>query len=1033
MPRPLEDVLFVRFREGREPAALAKVFDLLAPDLLRIARHLSGRVDEAEDLVQQTFLVAIERAATWNASLGLFPWLIGILTNQARLRHRRAARAVDAARLRTTPSEGPDATAERGELTTAIARAVEELGEVYQPVLHLHLFHGLNAKEIGEALGRPAGSVRTQIVRGLEHLRRALPMGLGVVTVTALESGRGLVAMREVVLARAVETCSAVGAGIGVAVSFGGLLAMKKMAVVLSALLVVLLGTLDFWPRATDDAPARPGVGGGGVALTQAPPSGAASGDAATTSLPLASRTPATASETTGSLRVAVRGPLAQSISLRESVAVSGTGEPLRGALVLAWPGTADEAIEDDSWRRAHTDQNGVAALADLAVGTWRVQARAGVRATSAVQTVVITAAATSACDLDIAMAGKVQGLVVDEAGQPVGEAEIWAGDDIAGQAEAPDRLLRLAARSAADGTFTTVQAAGEERIAARKSGYAASWAHPTATLGDGEVTLVLRRGGASVAGVVVGADERPVANAVVGMQLQGEQYHRADDGTLVAPHLPALLRTDSAGRFAANDLAPGSYACRVGSPRHVYATVQFAVADGGHRDLRVQLEPAVRFVGRVRDPHGNGIVGAYVWITANGGSTSTTRTARDGRFVFPRVTAPPFVVAAARRTSGSVARHAVAGTKPGDLECELTLDQMPAIRGRVRTEAGAALAGWWVAALDAAGGSLVSAETGGDGSFALEDLGTGLFTLVVCHARDGQGSPACTRTGVVAGGDPLELVVPTSALPQAIIRGRVVDPDGRALADAWVELIDAEGAPSTPVAVDATGAFRLESLRQGTYRLVASSPGRLRSVTKVELAHAQALDVVALALAPEASMRVRYLRPDGTPWRNRPPVPWLQNDRGEWLMAGRLGGVAYAVDGDEVVVTGLSAGHYLVHGPQGDELVMPRREVTLVAGATAQLEIQVAVGRHRTLRFAATPETDPAPTLHVEVRDAAGQVVRRADLARGFSRAFAHSQAFVPGRYEVTAHTDAGTRYRASIVVDARRRAGEIEVPIAR
>lgn len=1032
MHRPPEDDLFIRFRDGREAAALAKVFDLLAPELLRIARHLSGRVDEAEDLVQQTFLVAIERAGTWDASLGLFPWLIGILTNQARLRRRSAARAVDPQRLATPPSEPPDATAERAELTTAIARAVEELGEVYQGVLHLHLFHGLNAKEIGAALGRPAGSVRTQIVRGLAHLRRALPVGLGVAAVTALGSGRSLAAMREVVLARALESGAAVG-GVGVVASLGGLLAMKKTVVVFSALVATLLGTLVFWPRATSEAPAQPGAGRDDLALTQVPVEGGAVDVGAAAPTHAVSRTPASTTERSGGLRVAVRGPLPQRVSSRESIAVSGTGEPLGGVLVLAWPGSADGASEDPSSRRMHTDQHGIATLADLAVGTWQVQARARVGTTSAVQTVELTAGAVSTCEFDLAMAGRVQGRVVDEVGHPVADAEVWAGDGITGRGETPDQLLRLATRSAADGTFTAVHATGEERIAARKSGYAASLSHPTATLGDGDVTLVLRRGGASVAGVVVGPDDHPIANAIVGIEPQGERLHRAADGTLLAPRLPALLRTDTAGRFATDDLAPGSYTCRVGSPRHVYTTTQFAVTDGGHRDLRVQLEPAVAFTGRVRDPDGNGVVGAYAWITTSTGSSITTRTGHDGRFAFPQVPAPPFVVAAARRADSSVARHAVASTKAEDLTCELTLEQLPAILGRVRTESGTALVDWRVAALDTSGAALASAATAGDGSFALADLGTGQFTLVVHQAAVGRGEPAVRQAGVVAGGEPLELVVPARALPQAVVLGRVVTESGRALADAWVELVDADSARSVPMAADDEGAFRLEALAQGTYTVVASSPGRLSSAWKVELAHAQTLDVGALVLAPEASLRVRYLRPDGTPWRNRPPVPWLRNERGEWLVAGRGGDVAYAIDGDEVVVTGLAAGRYHLHGPQGDELVIATREVTLVAGATARVEIPVAVGRHRTLRFATPPKTDPAPVLHVEIRAANGAVLLRMDMSRGFSTSFGHTQTFVPGRYEVSAHTDAGTRYGATFDVDDRRTAKEIEVPIAR
>jgi DNA-directed RNA polymerase specialized sigma24 family protein len=87
-PRPLEE-LFTRWRDAHELAALAEVFDRSAPELLQIARHLVRREAEAEDLVQATFLAALEGAERFDAARALVPWLVGILTHTAR-RSRRA-------------------------------------------------------------------------------------------------------------------------------------------------------------------------------------------------------------------------------------------------------------------------------------------------------------------------------------------------------------------------------------------------------------------------------------------------------------------------------------------------------------------------------------------------------------------------------------------------------------------------------------------------------------------------------------------------------------------------------------------------------------------------------------------------------------------------------------------------------------------------------------------------------------------------------------------------------------------------------
>src|SRR5436190_8460416 len=81
--------LFERYRSGHDLAALAEVFDRVSPDLLRVARHVAGRGVEPEDLIQATFLAAIERAETFDAERPLLPWLLGILVNQSRRVRRR--------------------------------------------------------------------------------------------------------------------------------------------------------------------------------------------------------------------------------------------------------------------------------------------------------------------------------------------------------------------------------------------------------------------------------------------------------------------------------------------------------------------------------------------------------------------------------------------------------------------------------------------------------------------------------------------------------------------------------------------------------------------------------------------------------------------------------------------------------------------------------------------------------------------------------------------------------------------------------
>src|SRR5262245_41201396 len=102
------DGAFARYRACGDSRALAAVFDAVAPELLRIALHLTQDRHAAEDLVQSTFLVAIEDRARWDQQRGVVPWLLGILANRAR-RHRR-----EQARARVRGRSGPAHAATEG-------------------------------------------------------------------------------------------------------------------------------------------------------------------------------------------------------------------------------------------------------------------------------------------------------------------------------------------------------------------------------------------------------------------------------------------------------------------------------------------------------------------------------------------------------------------------------------------------------------------------------------------------------------------------------------------------------------------------------------------------------------------------------------------------------------------------------------------------------------------------------------------------------------------------------------------------------
>ncbi len=230
--------LFLRYAKKGDAAALGKVFDLMAPELLGLALHLTRRTDLAEDVLQDTFLAAAESSQRFDPSREFAPWMIGILVHRARKVRESIAtnrlRAVEMEQLsaasedgRGASSEDPSKEAEADEVRTRVAAAIGSLLPPYREVVDAHLTEGLPPREIAPALGRAPGTVRVQLHRGLEQLRELLASreGIGGLEMLSLaptsalmysgDMARGLSAVKAELLASlpAMETAAAGAAG----------------------------------------------------------------------------------------------------------------------------------------------------------------------------------------------------------------------------------------------------------------------------------------------------------------------------------------------------------------------------------------------------------------------------------------------------------------------------------------------------------------------------------------------------------------------------------------------------------------------------------------------------------------------------------------------------------------------------------------------------------------------------------------------------------------------------------------------------
>jgi RNA polymerase sigma factor (sigma-70 family) len=161
--------------------SFARLFDAHARPL---RGYLAGRVGEhvADDLVAETFLVALRRRASYDPGLApIRGWLYGIATNLLRnhVRHEvRGFQATARARGDVGSAEAHDsmvvARVDAETRMRSVAGALTALSEEERDVLLLTSWAGLEPAEVASALGIPASTVRSRLHRVRHKLRAQL-------------------------------------------------------------------------------------------------------------------------------------------------------------------------------------------------------------------------------------------------------------------------------------------------------------------------------------------------------------------------------------------------------------------------------------------------------------------------------------------------------------------------------------------------------------------------------------------------------------------------------------------------------------------------------------------------------------------------------------------------------------------------------------------------------------------------------------------------------------------------------------------
>ncbi len=174
---PRADVALVERIVSRDETAIAELYDrhhrLLFGLILRILRDRS----EAEEVLQEVFVLVWTKAASYNVALGSpAAWLVRIARNRAidRLRSNTVRqRAVESAPM-PEGQDSPEDRASAGEQQRAVARALDTLPPEQRVLIEQAYFLGLTQSELAEQFKLPLGTVKTRIRTGMMALRQFL-------------------------------------------------------------------------------------------------------------------------------------------------------------------------------------------------------------------------------------------------------------------------------------------------------------------------------------------------------------------------------------------------------------------------------------------------------------------------------------------------------------------------------------------------------------------------------------------------------------------------------------------------------------------------------------------------------------------------------------------------------------------------------------------------------------------------------------------------------------------------------------------
>lgn len=471
--------------------------------------------------------------------------------------------------------------------------------------------------------------------------------------------------------------------------------------------------------------------------------------------------------------------------------------------------------------------EDGSFVLEDVPPGSWQVSVNAkGYQAGRVGSVVVEEGSVREGVEVKLAKGAVLSGRVTDaRSGRAIRDASIGkqASGEGGGRLPIPGLEGEDGVTTDADGRFAIEGIApGTYKLTARHVDYAEESQTVEVNERGGDAEIRLTSGGV-VAGVVVSDSRRPVDNVEVSLTGAGEgSFGRMLGG---GPQ----TATDATGRFRFDHLAAGRYTVNATRRGANASPVDVVLQAGESReDVTLTLSAGSTILGVVRGLAPEELSAVNVGASGAEGWFDSARTDASGSF---RIEGAPAGVVQLRATAGdfrsgtkSASAEVTVPQGGGDVPAEVVFESLSALSGSV-TRASAPVADAVVLASRRGGGRSSTGRTDENGSYRLEGLDDGTYTLMVAPGMSGSFGPK-SETVEVSGDTTHDVVIPTARLTGTVVESGTRRP----LADASVELEASGGAAAGPgrfgASTDSNGRFTLNDLEPKSYTLTARKAG---------------------------------------------------------------------------------------------------------------------------------------------------------------------------------------------------------------